>query len=110
MKNFLQPGLSVTVTAAAAIASGDFVKVGALCGVAQGAAAIGEDVAIVRCGVFTLPKLSAQAWTVGQKIYWSTADSECTTVVGSNTLIGVAHAVAADSSDTGDVLLDGAAR
>lgn len=110
MKNFKYTGANVTITAAAAIASGDFVKVGGISGVAQGKAAAGEDVVLVRSGVFTLPKLEAQAWTKGEKIYWDAAQSECTTVDAGNDLIGAAEEVAANPSTTGVVLLDGVIR
>lgn len=108
MKNFIQPGVNLTVVATATVVSGDGVLIGSLFGVATGGAAIGENVTLVRHGVFSLPKLSAQAWTVGQKIYWD--GSECTTVVSTNKLIGVAVEVAADPTDVGLVVLDGAAR
>lgn len=110
MKNFIQPGEHVTVPAPADLASGDLVAVGALYGVAQADAATGEDVTLVRRGVFELPKTSAQAWTLGAKIYWAAGTSECTTTATGNTLIGMAAAAAANPSDTGLVLLDGAAR
>lgn len=110
MKNFIKPGEHVTITAAAAITGGDFVTVGSLTGVAQGTVAVGEDVVLVRRGVFTLPKTSAQAWTVGDPIYWNSSSSVMTTAASGNTLVGVAHAAAANPSSTGEVLLDGTAR
>lgn len=108
MKNFIQTGANISVIAAAAASAGDPVLMGALFGVATSDAAIGETVTLVRGGVFELPKTSAQAWTVGAKIYFD--GTECTTVVSTNKLIGVAVAAAADPSATGIVLLDGAAR
>ncbi|MCB5199025.1 DUF2190 family protein [Loktanella sp. TSTF-M6] len=110
MKNFIQQGENVTVTAAADVVSGQFLAVGALTGVAQGDAATGEEVVLVRRGVFALPKASAQAWTVGAKVYWDATNSVMTTTASGNTLVGVAFTVAANPSDLGDVLLDGAAR
>ncbi|PTV94919.1 putative RecA/RadA family phage recombinase [Rhodobacter aestuarii] len=110
MQNYIQPGEHVTVTAAANLTSGSLVKIGGLVGVAQGDAASGEEVVLVRRGVFTLPKVSAQAWTVGQKLYHDTATGAVTSTATSNTLIGVALAAAENPSATGVVLLDGAAR
>lgn len=110
MKNFIQKGDTVTVPAPAAVTSGQIVVVGGLVGVAQYAAAIGEAVEIERVGVFELPKTSAQAWTVGAKLYWDAAASAVTTTVGSNLLIGAAAAAAANPSATGRVLLDGVIR
>ncbi len=108
MKNFIQNGESITLTADADVASGAGKLIGKIFGVATGSAKTGENVTLVRRGVFLLNKLSAQAWTEGQKIYWD--GTQCTTVVGSNTLIGAAVAVAADPSDVGRVVLDGTIR
>ena len=108
MKNFIQTGANISVIAAAAADAGAPVLVGSLFGVATSDAVIGEIVTLVRTGVFELPKTSAQAWTVGAKIYFD--GSACTTVVSTNKLIGVAVQAAADPSAIGIVLLDGAAR
>lgn len=104
-KNFIQPGDTVTVAAPADVTSGAGVLVGSLFGVAQFSALNGADVEICTKGVYELPKTSAQAWTVGVKIYWD--GSKCTTAdgSGSNTLIGHALAVAANPSATGIVRL-----
>lgn len=110
MQNYIQPGENLTLAAPYAVASGAGALVGAIFGVAQAAAASGADVVLVREGVFTLPKVSAQAWTLGAKIYWDDTAKNCTTTVGSNVLIGAAVAAAANPTATGDVLLDGAIR
>lgn len=104
-KNFIQPGDTVTVAAPAAVTSGAGVLVGSLFGIAQFDADNGADVEICTKGVYELPKTSAQAWTVGAKIYWD--GSKCTTADGSgaNTLIGHAMAIAANPSATGIVRL-----
>ena len=110
MKNYVQSETNITVTAEAAATSGDGVLIGALFGVAQGTAAIGEDLVLVTSGVFDLPKLAAQAWAVGAKVYWDDGNSRCTTVASGNVLIGCAVAVAADPSDEGRVRVSGAVR
>jgi predicted RecA/RadA family phage recombinase len=110
MKNYIQAGANISVTATAAIASGEPALVGALFGVAQGAAAIGGTVTLLRTGVFELPKTSAQAWAVGAKIYFNSGTGECTTVSSGNKLVGCAVQDAADPSATGIVLLDGVFR
>lgn len=110
MDNFIQNGDAVTVAAPAAVTSGDGVKVGMLFGVAQTDADSGADVAIVTRGVFTLPKTSAQAWSVGDAIYWNNTSGVCTTAAtAGNIFIGVAAAAAANPSATGVVRLNGAA-
>lgn len=110
MNNYVNSGEHFTTTAAADITSGQMVVVGSLYGVAQATVASGEDVVLVRRGVFELPKTSAQAWTVGAKIYWDATNSVCTTVSSGTVLVGVAAAVAANPSATGLVLLDGTIR
>lgn len=110
MKNYVQPGENITLAAPYDVASGAGALVGSIFGVAQGAALSGADVVLVRRGVYELAKTSAQAWTVGAKIYWDDSAKVCTTVSTSNTLIGAAAAAAANPSATGTVLLDGAVR
>lgn len=106
MKNFIARGETLEITAAAALASGAGVLVGATFGVAAGAIATGEKGIINLSGVYELPKVSAQAWTQGVRIYWEAAENRCTTTVGSNTLIGVAYAAAANPSAAGQVRLN----
>ncbi|WP_439616663.1 DUF2190 family protein [Shinella sp.] len=106
-KNYIQPGEVVTVPAPYDVASGAGALVGKLFGVATGAYASGADAEIRTKGVFELPKVSAQAWTVGADIYWDDTAKNCTTTTTSNTLIGKALAVAANPSPTGVVRLNG---
>lgn len=110
MQNYIQAGEHVTITAAAAVVSGQGLLTGAMFGVVQGDAESGEAVVVVRRGVFELPKLEAQAWTQGAKVYWDNTNGWVTTAASGNTLIGVAHAAAANPSTAGEVLLDGAIR
>jgi predicted RecA/RadA family phage recombinase len=105
MQNYIQPGVNMTVPAPADVSSGDLVVVGALVGIAQGDALTGVDITIVTQGVFELPKLEAQAWTLGQKVYWDSANAQCTTVATGNRHIGVAAAAAANPSTAGQVRL-----
>lgn len=105
MRNFVQPGKVLTVTAVAAVKSGEFVKVGAIFGVAATDAKIGQEFELQTGEVFDLPKTSAQAWVVGDVIY-ATATGVMTTVSTDNTKVGVAVAVAANPSGTGRVRLN----
>ena len=110
MQNFVQSGEVITVTAPAAVSSGDMVVVGSVHGVAQADAASGALVEIVRRGVFTLPKVSAQAWTAGAKVYWHPTNENLTTTASGAVLVGFATAAAANPSDTGTAYLDGVVR
>lgn len=105
MKNFIQPGRVVTVTAPADVSSGDLVVVGTLFGVAATDAKSGDAVEIVTEGVFTLPKTNAQAWIQGVKVYFDSENEVLTTTASTNLLIGHAVSVAANPSAAGAVRL-----
>ena len=101
MKNYVQPGNTITLTAPYAVASGDGLLVGAIFGVAAGAAALGEAVEAALTGVYDLKKVASQAWAAGDKVYWDNTAREATKTTTSNTLIGVAVvAVAGGAGDT----------
>ena len=109
MKNYVQPGNTITLTAPYAVASGDGLLVGSVFGVAAGDAANGETVEAALVGVFDLKKVASQAWVVGDKIYWDNTNKETTKTATANTLIGVAtEAVANGAGDVvGRVRLNG---
>ncbi len=100
MKNYVQPGNIITLTAPYAVASGDGLLVGSIFGVASGTAALGETVEAALTGVYDLKKVASQAWAAGDKVYWDNTAKEATKTTTSNTLIGVAVvAVAGGASD-----------
>ncbi|MFC3631853.1 DUF2190 family protein [Paracoccus angustae] len=70
MKNFIQPGDTITIPAPAAVKSGDLVQVNALTGVAATDAAQDQPVAISVKGVFALPKSNA-VLPVGAPVEWT---------------------------------------
>ena len=108
MRNFIRPGNTMPATApVGGITSGAGLLVGSIFGVAATAAAEGAAVELALTGVFDLPKVSAQAWTQGVKVYWDSAAKNCTTTASGNTLIGTAYASAANPSGTGRVRLNG---
>ncbi len=106
MKNFVQPGDVISVAAPANVNAGAAVLVGSLFGVAVNTALSGAQVEIAVTGVFDLPKTAAQAWTVGQLLYWS--GTAVTNVASTNKLIGVAAAAALSADTIGRVRLNGA--
>lgn len=108
MKNFIQTGENITITAAAAGTSGSGLLLGSLFGVLMADVAPAEEVELKLVGVFELPKTEAQAWSVGAAIYWDDAEEECTTTEGSNVKIGHAAEAASNPSPTGVVRLSGA--
>src|SRR5689334_18275577 len=107
MKNFSQEGKTITLPAPYNVTSGAGLLVGSIFGVAANDALSGADVETVTEGVFNLAKVSAQAWTVGQLIYWDDTAKLTTSVLTSNKLIGVATAVASNPTSTGYVRLNG---
>lgn len=108
MKNFLQPGDTITVTAPYDVDSGGGVLVGDIFGVAAFAAKSGETVEIKTTGVFEIAKTSAQAWSsVGTAIYWDNSNKVVTSTASTNKLIGVNLAAADNPSATGIVRLNG---
>lgn len=104
-KNYQQRGEAIDVVAPYDVPSGGGLLIGTLFGVAQSPAETGDPVVIVPVGVWELAKTSAQAWTVGAAVYWNNTDKVCTTSSSGNSKIGVAVAVAANPSATGQVLL-----
>lgn len=109
MKNFVQAGDTLTLTAPYAVTSGQGALVGSLFGVAAGDVANGAEGEFKTTGVFDLTKIGSQAWTVGARIYWDDTNKRTTNVATSNTLIGVAvMAVGSGASETvGRVRLNG---
>lgn len=111
--NKIQPGDVITAPApSGGVVSGGGYKIGVMFGVATATAAETVSVAFETTGVFDLPKVSAQAWTVGAAIYWDDdavggAVATTATTAG-NLLIGVAASDAANPSATGKVRLNGA--
>ena len=106
MKNYVQPGNAIDAVApSGGVISGKVVILASLIGVAAATVAEGTSFALHTEGVYELDKTSAQAWTVGAKIYWDATNKVATTTASGNTLIGVATAAAANPSDTGFVRL-----
>jgi predicted RecA/RadA family phage recombinase len=104
--NYIAPGDVVALVATETTLSGDGVLNGLLFGIAMHDA---DNAAVVQCkttGVWELPKVSAQAWTLGAQIYWDDGNDRCTTV-DNNVPIGTAYAVADNPSAVGQVRLTG---
>lgn len=108
MKNFVQPGDVVGVTAPYAVTPGAGVLVGSLFGVAINTAASGAEVEIATTGVFDLAKATGAAWTVGQRLYWDDSAKNLTGTAGSNKLVAVAVAAAASGDAVGRARLTAA--
>lgn len=105
MKNFVQKGEVITLTAPYAVSAGDGMLVGSLFGFATTDGASGAEIeTFVGSGVFDIAKVSAQAWSEGASIYWDNSNKYATTTSSGNTFIGFAALAAANPSSTGRVL------
>jgi predicted RecA/RadA family phage recombinase len=110
MKSYIQPGECLDLAAPYDRTSGQGALVGSIFGVATKDVLSGASASFMLVGVHSLAKVSAQAWTVGAKIYWDDTAKNCTTAAaaGANALIGVAVEAAANPSSTGKVRLSAA--
>ena len=94
MKNFVQPGVNVTVLAPADTDSGELVLIGAaLFGVAVHDAKNAADLTISTGGVYDLSATAANAWAAGDKVYRDAAgadEGKLTDTAANNLLVGVA--------------------
>lgn len=108
MRNHVQPGNTLTLPAPADVLSGAGVVVGNIFGVANGDALSGEPVDLDVVGVFNLPKVSALAIAIGDKVYWDNTNKLVNKTSSGNTAIGVATSAAANPSATVDVRLSAA--
>lgn len=107
MRNFVQAGSNVTVPSPDTVAAGAGVLVGSLFGVANGAAATGEDLVLTTHGVFELPKALTDDMGIGDPVYWDDVALVVTLTATDNTRIGVAVSVAGNPSSTVRVRLNG---
>ena len=100
MKNFIQPGDSLTLVAPYAVTSGQGVLVGALFGIAAYDAASSATVEIQTEGVFDITKEPSLAITAGGRVYWDNTNRRITTTATGNYQVGIATlaALAADAT------------
>lgn len=111
MNTYIQPGAIMTFVApVGGVTSGTPVLIGGVLVVPAVTAAAAASFEGQIVGVFTLAKLSTDAWAAGGKVYWDNTNSRITTTAAGNTLVGVAAAAATNPSSTGSVRLDGVAR
>ncbi len=107
MKNYIQKGKTLPLTAPYDVLSGKGFQIGSIFAVAAFDALSGAAVEGERFGVFDLAKVSAQAWAVGESIYWDNSAKLATNVKGTaNLRIGSAVATAANPTSTGHVALE----
>lgn len=111
MKNFVQPGVNLTVTAPYALTAGDGCQVGILFGIAAGTYLNGAtDAELVTEGVFDITALGTDTASGSTLVaaYWDNTNKRITTTVGSNLKVGVIVAAKANGETTARVRLNGA--
>lgn len=106
MNNYRQPGEVLTLTTDRAVSSGGGFLKGSIFGVASGTYASGDAGEFATCGVYGLAKTSAQAWAVGQPIYWDNTNYRADSGSTVGPRIGTATEAADNPSSTGYVKLD----
>ncbi len=99
MKNYVQRGDTLSLTAPATLLSGDVVIVGGFVGIASHDASSGQNVETSLNGVFILAK-AAVAISQGDTLYWVSANSNVSKTASGNTLIGKATQAAASGDAT----------
>lgn len=107
MKNYVQRGDTLTLTAPVEIVSGDVVAVGSIIGVANGDAASGAPVDVDTVGVFRLPKTSALAIAPGDVVYWDATNKVVNKTASGNMKLGVATESVPNPSPDISVRLNG---
>jgi predicted RecA/RadA family phage recombinase len=107
MQNYLGDGDVVIIIAPSAVVSGQPLLIGSMFGVCLASAAAGQPVEFWLKGIYQLPKVAAEVWTVGLALFWDNVNALVTLVGSGNTRIGVATAAAANPSSLGNVRLNG---
>ncbi len=77
MKNFVQEGKKLDLTAPHDLSSGDAFIIGSIFAVASNAAKSGSPVVGTCEGVFDLPAKSGAAFAVGDKVSWNNTNNYC---------------------------------
>ncbi len=88
MKNFIQHGNTLDLTAPYDVLSGDGFLVGLIFAVATVNASSGSVLAGCLTGVFELTAKNTDTGAVGAKVYWDDTAKEITTTATDNTLVG----------------------
>jgi predicted RecA/RadA family phage recombinase len=70
VKNYIQPGDTLTLNAPATVVGGQPILVGEIFGVVASDAASGKPMDLVTRGVFRLPKVTADVLSVGEAVYF----------------------------------------
>lgn len=110
MKNFVQTGLHLTLTApTGGVSSGDGVVIGNIFGIAATDAAEGEAVVFTTEGVYELPKRTTATFTAGTVVSYDMPNRRCDAPGSGFYPIGVATEAAGNTATVIKVRLNGTA-
>jgi predicted RecA/RadA family phage recombinase len=109
MKNYIGKGDSIYIIAPFNVVSGQPLKVGNIFGFIGAPANAGDKVALHVVGEYSVTKVTAQAWGVGDVVYFDNdLKNFANTNVSGSIKAGVATEVALNPSTTGKIRLNGA--
>jgi predicted RecA/RadA family phage recombinase len=108
MKNYVQPGGTLTVTAPAIVKSGGVVVLGSIIGIAATDGGLGDTIEVVTTGVFELAKATPLSIDAGDPVYWNDSSTKVTKTA-TDTPLGTATETAGTNAATVRVRLDPAA-
>jgi predicted RecA/RadA family phage recombinase len=108
MRNFVQPGNSLTVAVpyAGGVTAGQGVLVGALFGVAASDGIQSASIEIATQGVFDVTKQPSLAITAGARLFWDDTNRRVTTTATGNFQVGIATQAALAADTTARVWLN----
>lgn len=107
MRNYIQPGDTITVKATQDVKSGSPATAGSIFGIACTDAIKDQELELKLTGVFSLPKVPTESWQIGTLVYWDESEKALTIAAENNQLIGVAVANANNPSSFCQVRLNG---
>lgn len=104
---FIQKGNTLSIPSATAVANDRMIILGTRVAISQVSIPAGGSGAVKISGVFAYAKLSADVVTLGQALFYDSANDRLTTTAGTNTAAGFAVAAAAAGVTTVQVMLNG---
>lgn len=108
MKNFIQEGKTLTLTApSGGVVSGAAYLIGGLLAIAVADADEGDEFEGMTEGVFELAKKTSDTMSEGDPIYWDVSEEEFTTTASTNYKVGTCVEDAGSSATTVKVKLCG---
>lgn len=100
-------GVELVFTAGAGLTAGQGLLSGDVFGVVKATVLSGQQATLQVRGTFTLPKVTGDAVSLHQRVYWDNAQGKLTTTASGNRSAGVAAAAAGAGTTSMSLLLQG---